>query len=43
MSAFATAKALDGAIDGQAVGHVCDLFTEEECNSFFNAAGYETD
>ena len=27
----------------QAVGHVCDLFTEEECYNFFNAAGYETD
>ena len=27
----------------QAVGHVCDLFTEEECYNFFKAAGYETD
>ena len=26
----------------QAVGHVCDLFTDEECFNFFNAAGYET-
>ena len=26
----------------RAVGHVCDLFTEEECYSFFKAAGYET-
>jgi transposase len=26
----------------QAVGHVCDLFTEEECYNFFKAAGYET-
>ena len=25
------------------VGHVCDLFKEEECNNFFKAAGYETD
>lgn len=24
-------------------GHVCDLFTEEECYNFFKAAGYETD
>ncbi|PWK47256.1 transposase [Silicimonas algicola] len=24
-------------------GHVCDLFTEEECFNFFKAAGYETD
>lgn len=27
----------------QAVGQVCDLFTEEECYSFFKAAGYEAD
>jgi transposase len=27
----------------QAVGDVCDLFTEEECYNFFKAAGYETD
>ena len=27
----------------QAVGHVCELFSEEECNNFFKAAGYETD
>lgn len=26
-----------------AVGHVCDLFTDEECFNFFRAAGYETD
>jgi predicted nucleotidyltransferase component of viral defense system len=26
----------------QAVGQVCDLFTEEECCNFFKAAGYET-
>jgi len=26
-----------------AVGHVCDLFTDEECYNFFKAAGYETD
>jgi len=27
----------------QAVGDVCDLFTEEECYNFFKAAVYETD
>lgn len=27
----------------KAVGHVCDLFTEEECYNFFVAAGYETE
>ena len=27
----------------QAVGDVCDLFTEEECYNFFKAAGYEND
>lgn len=26
----------------KAVGHVCDLFSDEECFNFFNAAGYET-
>ena len=25
-----------------AVGHVCNLFTDEECFKFFNAAGYGT-
>ncbi len=25
----------------RAVGDVCDLFTEQECLNFFNAAGYE--
>lgn len=25
----------------QAVGHVCDLFSDEECYNFFKAAGYE--
>ena len=25
------------------LGHVCDLFTEEECFNFFKAAGYEID
>ncbi len=25
----------------RAAGEVCDLFTEEECLNFFNAAGYE--
>lgn len=27
----------------RAVGHVCELFTDEECYNFFKAAGYETD
>ncbi len=27
----------------QAVGHVCDLFTDEECYNFFKAAGYASD
>ena len=27
----------------KAVGNVCDLFTDEECFNFFNAAGYGTD
>ena len=27
----------------QAVGQVCDLFTEEECYNFFKAVGYEAD
>lgn len=27
----------------QAVGHVCDLFSDEECFNFFKAAGYGTD
>ena len=27
----------------QAVGHVCDLFSDEECYNFFKAAGYRTD
>ena len=26
----------------KAVGHVCDLFKEEECDNFFKAAGYKT-
>lgn len=26
----------------QAVGHVCELFSEDECDNFFKAAGYET-
>ena len=26
----------------QAVGHVCDLFSEKECYNFFKAAGYQT-
>ena len=25
----------------QAVGRVCDLFSDEECYNFFRAAGYE--
>lgn len=27
----------------QAVGHICNLFLDEECFNFFNPAGYETD
>ena len=27
----------------RAVGHVCDLFSDEECYNFFKAAGYRTD
>jgi transposase len=27
----------------QALGHVCDRFSDEECYSFFKAAGYRTD
>lgn len=27
----------------KAVGHVCDLFTDEECHNFFQAAGHRTD
>ena len=27
----------------QAVGHVCGVFTDEECYNFFKAAGYKTD
>lgn len=27
----------------QAVGHVCELFTDEECYNFFKAAGYQSD
>ncbi|MFN3156550.1 hypothetical protein [Marivita cryptomonadis] len=44
--AFAKLKAL---IEGDALptiltpGHVCDLFTDEECYNFFKAAGYEAD
>ena len=26
-----------------ALGHVCDLFSDEECYNYFKAAGYETD
>lgn len=26
----------------KAVGHVCDLFSDEECYNFFKAAGYQT-
>jgi len=25
----------------QAIGKVCDLFSDEECYNYFNAAGYE--
>ena len=31
-----------GRVFWKAVGHVCDLFKEEECYNFFKAAGYET-
>ena len=27
----------------KAVGHVCNLFSDEECYNFFKAAGYEAD
>jgi len=27
----------------QAVGNVCNLFSDEECYNFFKAAGYQTD
>ena len=27
----------------KAVGHVCDLFSDEECYNFLKAAGYKTD
>jgi len=27
----------------QALGHVCQLFSDEECYNFFKAAGYEAD
>jgi hypothetical protein len=27
----------------KAVGHVCDLFTDEECYKFFKAGGYAPD
>ncbi len=27
----------------KAVGNVCDLFSDEECQNYFNAAGYEAD
>ncbi len=27
----------------QAVGHVCELFTDEECYNFFKVEGYQTD
>jgi len=27
----------------QAVGHVCNLFSDEGCYNFFTAAGYKTD
>ena len=47
--AFATLKALIRRAAARtcealwrAVGHVCDLFTDEECYNFFKAAGYET-
>ena len=38
-------KAADRTYDQlwQAVGQVCNLFSDEECYNFFKAAGYETD
>jgi len=27
----------------QVVGHVCSLYSDEECYNFFRAAGYQTD
>jgi hypothetical protein len=27
----------------RAVGNVCDLFSDEECYNFFQAAGYKSD
>ena len=37
----AAARTYDGL--WQAVGNVCNLFTDEECFNFFKAAGYGTD
>lgn len=36
----AAARAYDAL--WQAVGHVCELFSEDKCYNFFKAAGYET-
>ena len=27
----------------EAAGHACDLFSDEECYTFFKAAGYEAE
>ena len=40
---FTGGGAEEGSIDWQAVGRVCDLFSDEECYNFFRAAGYEAD
>ena len=37
----AAARSYDGL--WQAVGAVCDLFSDEECYNYFKAAGYEAD
>ena len=37
----AAARSFDGA--WKAAGRVCELFSDEECYSFFTAAGYETE
>jgi hypothetical protein len=48
--AFSTRKALIGKAAArtcqalwQTVGHVCDLFSDQECRTFFKTAGYQTD
>ncbi len=39
----ATFKASYTTRRGTIVGHVCELFSEDECHNFFKAAGYETE